>query len=79
MIRKRLLWVVGLFTTATAATAVIGRWARWPAEGPAMALIVTAVGALLIGLAAGGSPPPEGGEQTGPAPDASLGRAEEER
>jgi hypothetical protein len=69
--QRRIGWAVALFAVATAATAELGNWLKAPLLGPAAALVVTVVGALLIGLAPGDRPvalpeperPEEGGKR----------------
>lgn len=64
--QKRILWAVGLFTAATAMTAAMGKWTRVPLDGTTMALVVMAVGALLIGLGAGQTREAESGARDEP-------------
>ncbi len=75
MIAKRMVLVVALFASVTAAAVVMGHLLRSP-PAPTMALLVTALGAVLIGLAAGHAPPGDA-EREGLAPP--LPTAEEER
>lgn len=78
VVERRMRWVVVLFTAATAATAAMDKWTSPPLDGPMLALVITAVGALLLGLSSGPAPPPTGGEALRPAEEAPLPRAEEE-
>lgn len=48
---KRIAVIAALFGLATVATVLVGRWFPAPLTGPAAAVVVTALGALLIGLA----------------------------
>jgi hypothetical protein len=53
--KKRIAWALALFVAATIVTSRLGHWLGAPLLAPTSALVVTAVGMLLIGLA-----PPEG-------------------